>query len=140
MPFITFIYKIANEKYFGKYDTGRMSDDHSGLDKEVLSHLYRGLIQHRKNQGITEVLRKKDIKIAVLSFSDDKWVPTYSSDDEYQCFDFYCVDYDYGRDYTIYINGNKLEKIEERWPNEDTESVDNCSSNASDDATSSEDK
>lgn len=98
MPFITFIYKVGkiNNKtktYYGKCCLDYVSDDHEGLDFEVKYMLVDGLNKYLKKQ-VTK------ITIGVLSYSSDNWVPTYSSDEEIDVFDFY-------RNYNgqIYING-----------------------------------
>ena len=103
MPFISFIYKVGNNKktYYGKYCTDYISDDHEGLDNEVKYILKRGLNTYRKNNNIPKL--KSNIMIGILSFSSNDIIPTYSSDNEIKCFDFYC-DYDN----KIYINGNLL--------------------------------
>lgn len=89
MPFITFIYKIGNNKktYYGKYVCDYMSDDHDGLDTEIKPTLIDGINQHRKQKGLAKLKRK--VYIGILSFSSNKYIPTYSTDTEIQCFDFY---------------------------------------------------
>jgi hypothetical protein len=47
-------------------------------------------------------LKTKNI-IGILSFSSNNIIPTYSSDDEITCFDFY-----YNYDNKIYINGKLI--------------------------------
>ena len=103
MPFISFIYKVGNNKktYYGKYCTDYISDDHEGLDNEVKYILKRGLNTYRKNNNIPKL--KSNIMIGILSLSSNDIIPTYSSDNEIKCFDFYC-DYDN----KTYINGNLL--------------------------------
>jgi hypothetical protein len=51
MPFISFIYKIGkkNKRYYGKYCTEYVSDDHEGLDKEVEYILIKGINEYRRN-------------------------------------------------------------------------------------------
>lgn len=95
MPlFITFIYKVGknNKKYYGKYCTNYISDDHDGLDNEVKYALIMGLNAYKK-QNV-----ESKIAIGILSLSDD-----YSSENEIKCFDFYC-----GVDNKIYINGKLI--------------------------------
>jgi hypothetical protein len=103
MPFITFIYKVGknNKKYYGKYCFDYISDDHEGLDNEVKDILINGLNEYRKKNNIQEL--KSKIIIGILSFSSNNIIPTYSSDNEIKCFDFYC-DYDN----KIYINGKLI--------------------------------
>ena len=102
MPFITFIYKVGNNKkaYYGKYCTDYISDDHEGLDNEVKYILKRGLNMYRTQNNIPKL--KSKIMIGILSFSSNDIIPTYSSDNEIKCFDFY---YSYDK---IYINGNVI--------------------------------
>lgn len=103
MPFITFIYKVGknNKTYYGKYCFDYISDDHEGLDNEVKYKLIQGLNDYRKQNNIIKI--KSKIIIGVLSFSANNIVPTYSSNNEIKCFDFYC-DYDN----KIYINGKLI--------------------------------
>jgi hypothetical protein len=100
MPFITFIYKV------GKYCSDYISDDHEGLDTEVKYSLVKGLKKYKEqhNQEKNEK-SKKEMKfiVGVLSFSSDKHIPTYSSENEMKCFDYY---HDY--DDKIYINGKNI--------------------------------
>ena len=97
MPFITFIYKVGknHKTYYGKYCTDYISDDHNGLDNEVRHTLIDALNQYRK--------KKTKIMIGVLSFSSNNDIPTYSTNNEIRCFDFY---HDYNN--KIYINGKLI--------------------------------
>lgn len=103
MAFITFIYKVGknNKRYYGKYCVDYMSDDHEGLDNEVKNILKKGLNVYRKKNNIQEL--KSKIIIGILSFSSNNTIPTYSTDNEIKCFDFYC-----GYDNKIYINGKLI--------------------------------
>ena len=100
MPFITFIYKVGknNKTYYGKYCFDYISDDHEGLDNEVKNILIKVLNKYRKKKNIPKLNTK--IFIGILSYSSDDIIPTYSSENEIKCFDFYC-DYDN----KIYVNG-----------------------------------
>ena len=60
--------------------------------------LIKGLNEYRKKNNIQEL--KSKIIIGVLSFSSNNIIPTYSTDNEIKCFDFY-----YNYDDKIYING-----------------------------------
>ena len=88
--FITFIYRIENnpKTYFGKYNTDYISDDHEGLDKEISHVLLDGINNYRKRKNL-EKIADNNITIGVLSFSWNKYITVYSSDDEIKCFDFY---------------------------------------------------
>jgi hypothetical protein len=103
MPFITFIYKVGknHKRYYGKYCFNSISDDHEGLDNEVKYILKKGLNEYRKKNNIQEL--KSKIIIGVLSFSSNNIIPTYSTDNEIKCFDFY-----YNYDDKIYINGKLI--------------------------------
>jgi hypothetical protein len=103
MPFITFIYKVGNnnKKYYGKYCFHSISDDHEGLDIEVEYILKQGLNEYRKKNNIQEL--NSNIIIGILSFSSNNIIPTYSTDEEIKCFDFYC-----NYDNKIYINGELI--------------------------------
>ena len=97
MPFITFIYRIGKNTYYGKYCFDYISDDHEGLDNEVKYELLYGLSKF-KNQKI-----KAKVSIGVLSFSSNDIIPTYSTTNEIKCFDFYR-----DQDKKIYINGKLI--------------------------------
>ena len=103
MPFITFIYKVGKnyKTYYGKYCFDYISDDHEGLDDEVKHKLINALNTYRKKKNIPEL--KSKIIIGILSFSSNDIIPTYSTDDEIKCFDFY-----YNDDNKIYINGKLI--------------------------------
>ena len=108
MPFITFIYRVGKNKktYYGKYCSDYISDDHEGLDTEVKYSLLKGLEKYKQqhNQEKNEKSNKEmKVIVGVLSFSSHKFIPTYSSENEMKCFDFY---HDY--DNKIYINGKTL--------------------------------
>jgi hypothetical protein len=103
MPFITFIYKVGKnyKTYYGKYCFDYMSDDHEGLDNEVKDILIKGLNEYRNKNNVQKL--KSKIIIGILSFSSDTIIPTYSTDNEIRCFDFY-----YNYDNKIYINGKLI--------------------------------
>ncbi len=103
MHFITFIYKVGKnyKTYYGKYCFNYISDNHNGLDNEVKDIVIKGLNEYRKKNNIQEL--KSKIIIGILSFSSNNIIPTYSSDDEIKCFDFY-----YNYDNKIYINGKLI--------------------------------
>ena len=63
--------------------------------------LKKGLNEYRKKNNIQEL--KSKIIIGVLSFSSNNIIPTYSTDNEIKCFDFY-----YNYDDKIYINGKLI--------------------------------
>ena len=103
MPFITFIYKVGKnyKTYYGKYCFNSISDDHEVLDNEVKDILIKGLNEYRKKNNVQKL--KSKIIIGILSFSSNNIIPTYSTDNEIRCFDFY-----YNYDNKIYINGKLI--------------------------------
>ena len=103
MPFITFIYKVGKnyKTYYGKYCFDYISDNHEGLDNEVEYILIKGLNEYRKKNNVQKL--KSKIIIGILSFSSNTIIPTYSTDTEIRCFDFY---YNYNN--KIYINGKLI--------------------------------
>ncbi len=66
-----------------------------------------GLNAHRVNNGLPK-LKSKDICIGILSFSRNEYIPTYSTDEEIQCFDFYCLSYE-RQTVKYYIDGVLLQ-------------------------------
>ena len=103
MPFITFIYKVGKnpKTYYGKYCFDYISDDHEGLDNEVKYILKQSLNQYREQNNIKKI--KSKLIIGILSFSSSETIPTYSTNNEIKCFDFYK-----NYDEKIYINGKLI--------------------------------
>lgn len=103
MPFITFIYRVGKnpKTYYGKCCFDYISDDHEGLDNEVKYILKQGINEYRKQHNIQKI--KSKIMIGILSLSANKIIPTYSTDAEIKCFDFYK-----NEDEQIYINGKMI--------------------------------
>ena len=107
MPFITFIYRIEGNKrvFYGKYVCDYISDDHDGLDSEIYPTLIDGINMYRSQKGIPKLSKK--VVIGILSFSSNRYIPTYSTDNEIKCFDFYHIKHILKKDET-YINGNLI--------------------------------
>jgi hypothetical protein len=107
MPFITFIYRIGNNNkvFYGKYICESISDDHDGLDREIEPILIDGINDYRKQKGLSKLNKK--VFIGVLSFSMSEYIPTYSSDSEIKCFDFYHETHTLKSDET-YVNGKQI--------------------------------
>jgi len=103
MPFISFIYKVGKnpKTYYGKCCCDYISDDHDGLDNEVKYILKESLNEYRKQKNMPKI--KSKIMIGVLSLSSDPIVPTFSTNDEPGCFDFYK-----NFEGEIYINGKVI--------------------------------
>jgi len=96
MPFITFIYRIGTNKkfFYGKYVCDDISDDHEGLDIEILPTVIDGINEYRKQKGLTKLLNK-NFSLGILCFSTTNYIPIDSSDNEIECFDFYHKSYIY---------------------------------------------
>jgi hypothetical protein len=103
MPFIAFIYRIEGNPriYYGKHDSEYISDDHEGLDIEVKYNLLQAINRYRTTKK-TPILNESQITVGILSLSINKYIPTYSSDAEIKCFDYY---HDYNGN--LFINGIK---------------------------------
>lgn len=105
MPFITFIYKIEKRNYYGKYVFDYMSDDHEGLDDQIRPLVLDSINRFRDQKGLSPLCY---IKIGILSFSVDDYIPCYSTDKEYECFDLYCEE-DFSKNTkTLYVNGIQI--------------------------------
>jgi len=107
MPFITFIYKIGNNKkiYYGKYVCCELPDDHDGLDDMIRQSVVNGINQYRKQRGFEKL--RKQICIGILSFSSNEYIPVFSTDREIKCFDFYYKQHILYPDET-YVNGKMV--------------------------------
>ena len=104
MTFITFIYKIENRTFYGKYVFNSITDDHEGLDDEIRDMVIDGVNTFRKGKGLAPI---NDVLIGIMSYSFDNFAPCYSSDKEIKAFDFYAEDANY-YEHIIYINGVKI--------------------------------
>ena len=91
----------AYKTYYGKYCFDYISDDHEGLDTIVQNVLMQSLNEYRKKKNIQALNTR--VMVGILSFSSNDIIPTYSTDDEIKCFDFYYENY-----YKIYINGKLI--------------------------------
>ena len=83
--FITFIFKLNYKTFYGKYYTDNISPDHEGLDAEIKHYLLQGIQKQDLLPDITE-----EVRIGVLSVSNHKYISIHSSNEERNCFDFYC--------------------------------------------------
>ena len=110
MSFITFIYRINNDPkiYYGKYVTDYISQDHEGFDLIVKNNLIDGLTAYRIKNKLSDVeYNDSNIKVGVMSCTYDNYIPSYSSNDEIFCFDFYEIKLNYNT--KTYINGELIE-------------------------------
>jgi hypothetical protein len=107
MPFITFIYRIGrnNKVFYGKYVCDYISDDHEGLNNEIKDVVNCGITEYRKQMGLIKINKK--ISIGILSLFTHDYIPTYSSDAEINCFDFYHKNHTLKNDET-YVNGKLI--------------------------------
>ena len=103
MPFVTFIYKIgkSGRVFCGKYACAYISDDHEGLDDVIRRDVVDGINKYREQSNLSK-LKSQQICIGVMSLSTSRCIPTYSTDKEIKCFDYY---YRYGK---TYVNGKIL--------------------------------
>jgi hypothetical protein len=107
MAFITFFYKIGNhpKMYCGKYACDYISHDHDGLDIIVKSALINGINKYRAKKNLPKL--KTRVNVGVMSFSADRYIPTYSTKSEKSFFDFYYTEYKYVC--KTYVNGKLME-------------------------------
>ena len=105
MPTIVFLYKIKNDaqRYYGKYITDYISDDHEGLDIEIQPTLLHFLNMYRTYNKEAE-LQSTNVIVGIVSFSKDSYM-NHSSTIEVSCFDFY---------YNSFRNRDR-DTIEECW-------------------------
>ena len=52
--FITFIFKLNNKTFYGKYYTDTISPDHEGLDAEIKPYLLQGISEYHKRRSRAE--------------------------------------------------------------------------------------
>lgn len=101
MPTVCFMYRINDDPktYFGKYVADYISNDHEGLDQEVI-----GILEKNYNP------QYDTFRVGILSCSTNDNFINYSSESEYTFFDFYYVHYNnmHKNQEILYINGIKL--------------------------------
>ena len=88
--FITFIFKLNNRTFYGKYYTDYISDDHEGLDKEIKPYLLKGINEF---QNLKLSQKVENVHIGIISVSDHNYISIHSTDEEIKCFDFYCKNF-----------------------------------------------
>ena len=91
--FITFIFRLAirpDQTYYGKYYTDTISPDHEGIDAEVRPYLLRGISEYLKLERNPVTEFKEKVPIGIMTVSNHKYISIHSSDEERNCFDFYC--------------------------------------------------
>ena len=107
MPSVSFLYRIgANQKvFYGKYVCDYISDDHEGLDNEVLPDLLNGINIYRQQKNL-QPLKKNQVKVGILSCSTNSNYLNYSTKKEIDLFGFYCTSYKDIKKF--YINGKQI--------------------------------
>jgi len=104
---ITFIYKIGRhpKTFYGKYITDYISDEHNGLDMEILPVLIASINLFRNYKKLPRL--KTIPQIGIMSCSDENNYLNYTSSNERNCFDFYYLKFEKNPPY-IYVNGNVI--------------------------------
>lgn len=99
MPSITFIYKIGNvpRVYYGKYVSDYISDDHEGLDLQVVNSLVKTINNYRSAREY-RLFKHQEVKVGVIGLTSQD-VNDYCTLREIKTFDFYHL-YD-----KVYLNG-----------------------------------
>jgi len=97
---ITFIFKLAsrpNQAFYGKYYTDTISPEHEGLDVEIRPYLIKGISEYHRQDQIQKRINplqfsefKENVPIGIISVSSLKHISIHSSNQEINCFDFYC--------------------------------------------------
>jgi len=113
--YITFMFIILGNRYFGKYHTDNISPEHNGLDEEIRPYLLKGISEYndkieRKPHILPEELSKK-VKIGIISVSNDTYISIHSSNEEKLVFDFYCQKFTINHTIRLemYMFGNLIE-------------------------------
>jgi hypothetical protein len=88
LTFITFIFKIRDKTFYGKYYTDIIAPDHAGLDEEIKPYLLKGISEYQKLHQKPPITDK--IQIGILSVSTHNTLSIHSTNAERNCFDFYC--------------------------------------------------
>ena len=110
--FITFIYKINNITFYGKYYTDNISPDHEGLDEEVKPYLLKAIKEYQIQENLPEI--KENIDIGIISVCNHKYISLHSTNEERKCFDFYCEKFtiNYIVCLKMYMNGKLIKNTE----------------------------
>ena len=110
MSFVTFMYRIGSRTYYGKYIFDDVyidcDEDHLQLDKEIITGLLNAINRFRLKNN-EEKLPLRHLRVGILSFCPN--VNVYSSSEEIQAFDFYCICANlWSTNAKIYMNGVML--------------------------------
>ena len=112
MTFITFIYRVnyrdTNPRtFYGKYYTDYVAHDQEGLVEKVKLHLVKGLKAYQLQKNRQEFTQA--VHIGVLSLSSHIYMPDHETNDEKNCFDFYCENYANKQHLKTYVFGTLVE-------------------------------
>ena len=104
--FITFIFKLNNKTFYGKYYTDNIPPDHEGLDEVIKPYLLQGINCYNEQEGLNE-----PVHIGIVSVSNHKYISIHSSNEEKNSFDFYCQKFtiNYKTSLKIYMFGRLIE-------------------------------
>jgi len=91
--FITFIFKLNEKTFYGKFYTDTLEPDHEGLNEVIKPYLMKGL----QDQDVLP----ENVRIGILSVCNHKYIAIHSSKDEINCFDFYC--HKFTINYTVHV-------------------------------------
>jgi hypothetical protein len=93
--FITFIFKMNNTTYYGKYYTDYISPDHEGLDDEIRTYLLKGITEYQKQELLPKIKQEAidNVQIGVMSVCNETYISLHSTNEERNCFDFHCEKY-----------------------------------------------
>jgi hypothetical protein len=99
------MYRVDRQTYYGKYVFDDIyideEEDHLLLDKEITPTVLKAINRFRLNNNEEPT---NHLKIGILSFCPN--VNVYSSSDEIEAFDFYCISsHLWSSNSKIYING-----------------------------------
>jgi hypothetical protein len=110
--FISFIFRLNNTTFYGKYYTDSISPDHEGLDEEIKPYLLKGISEYQLQENLPEV--KENVHIGVISVCNEKHISIHSSNEERACFDFYFEKYtiNYKIVLKMYMFGKKIENTD----------------------------
>ena len=93
--FITFIFKMNDITYHGKYYTDYISPDHKGLDDEIRPYLLKGILEYQKKEILPKLKKEviDNVQICIMSLCNEKYISLHSTNEEKNCFDFHCEKY-----------------------------------------------
>ena len=118
---ITFIFKLAsrpNQLFYGKYYTDTITPDHEGLDLELRPYLLKGISEYHRQDQIQKRVNhfsefNENVPIGIISVSSLKHHSIHSSNEEINCFDFYCEKFIINHTISLkmYMFGKSIENV-----------------------------